>query len=78
MKAWEAVCSGTGDGQLIVPAGMTFVLQPLKFQGSCKSTPIVVQVLCFSFVFLLMNYYLDIDDEYTDLIVDFGQYGCIK
>ncbi|KAF8100289.1 hypothetical protein N665_0227s0022 [Sinapis alba] len=43
LKAWEAVCSGTGDGQLIVPAGLTFMLQPLKFQGSCKSTPIVVQ-----------------------------------
>ncbi|KAL0743259.1 hypothetical protein Bca4012_084772 [Brassica carinata] len=44
-KAWEAVCGGTGDGQLIVPAGMAFMLQPLKFQGSCKSTPIVVQIL---------------------------------
>ncbi|CAH2053603.1 unnamed protein product [Thlaspi arvense] len=45
LKAWEAVCSGTGDGQLIVPAGMTFMLQPLKFQGSCKSAPILVQIL---------------------------------
>ncbi|XP_048612952.1 probable polygalacturonase At3g15720 isoform X2 [Brassica napus] len=45
LKAWEAVCSGTGDGQLIVPAGMSFMLQPLKFQGSCKSTPIAVQIL---------------------------------
>ncbi|KAG7582100.1 Pectin lyase fold/virulence factor [Arabidopsis suecica] len=45
LKAWEAVCSGTGDGQLVVPAGMTFMLQPLKFQGSCKSAPIFVQIL---------------------------------
>ncbi|KAL0717262.1 hypothetical protein Bca4012_066584 [Brassica carinata] len=45
LKAWEAVCRGTGDGQLIVPAGMTFMLQPSKFQGSCKSTPIVVRIL---------------------------------
>jgi polygalacturonase len=45
LKAWEAVCSGTGDGQFVVPAGMTFMLQPLKFQGSCKSTPVFVQML---------------------------------
>ncbi|XP_010468193.1 PREDICTED: probable polygalacturonase At3g15720 [Camelina sativa] len=45
LKAWEAVCSGTRDGQLVVPAGMTFLLQPLKFQGSCKSAPIFVQIL---------------------------------
>ncbi|VVA97764.1 unnamed protein product [Arabis nemorensis] len=45
LRAWEAVCSGIGDEKLIVPAGMTFMLQPLKFQGSCKSTPIFVQIL---------------------------------
>ncbi|XP_009146201.1 probable polygalacturonase At3g15720 isoform X1 [Brassica rapa] len=45
LKAWEDVCSGAGDGQLIIPAGMAFMLQPLKFEGSCKSTPIVVQIL---------------------------------
>ena len=54
LKAWEAVCSGTGDGQLIVPAGMSFMLQPLKFQGSCKPTPIAVQVLCLSPVFSIL------------------------
>ncbi|KAL1202527.1 putative polygalacturonase [Cardamine amara subsp. amara] len=45
LNAWEAVCSGTGDGRLVVPAGMTFMLQPLKFQGSCKSTPVLVLIL---------------------------------
>ncbi|CAA7024024.1 unnamed protein product [Microthlaspi erraticum] len=45
LKAWEVICSGAGDGQLVVPAGMTFMLQPLNFQGPCKSTPIVVQIL---------------------------------
>ncbi|CAN8269275.1 unnamed protein product [Cochlearia groenlandica] len=45
LKAWEVVCSGTQDGKLIVPPGITFMLQPLKFQGSCKSTPILFQIL---------------------------------
>ena len=79
MKAWEDVCSGAGDGQLIIPAGMAFMLQPLKFEGSCKSTPIVVQVLCFFHAFLNNTLFsFHISNESTDLIEDFGQSCCIK
>jgi len=48
VKAWNDVCGTTqGTPTLIIPEGKTFLLQPLSFQGPCKSTTIQVEVICF-------------------------------
>ncbi|KAL1298085.1 hypothetical protein AAHE18_18G006700 [Arachis hypogaea] len=45
-KAWKAVCSSKGDiSKLIIPAGKTFMLKPLSFNGPCKSKYTYIQVL---------------------------------
>jgi len=42
------VCGTTqGTPTLTIPEGKTFLLQPLSFQGPCKSTTIQVEVLYF-------------------------------
>jgi hypothetical protein len=44
-KAWLDVCGSTLDTPtLIIPEGQNFMLQPLSFQGPCKSTTINVKV----------------------------------
>ncbi|ONH95325.1 hypothetical protein PRUPE_7G064200 [Prunus persica] len=50
LKAWEALCGATeandtGTPTLVVPAGKTFLLQPIKFSGPCKSNSVHVQIL---------------------------------
>ncbi|XP_015572486.2 probable polygalacturonase At3g15720 isoform X1 [Ricinus communis] len=46
LKAWEAVCTATvrGTATLEIPAG-TFLLNPVKFEGPCKSNKVHLQVL---------------------------------
>jgi len=44
-KAWQDVCGSTLDiPTLIIPEGQNFMLQPVSFQGPCKSTTINVKV----------------------------------
>ncbi|VVA36227.1 PREDICTED: probable polygalacturonase [Prunus dulcis] len=50
LKAWEALCGATeandtGTPTLVVPAEKTFLLQPIKFSGPCKSNSVHVQIL---------------------------------
>ncbi|XP_058746754.1 probable polygalacturonase At3g15720 [Vicia villosa] len=46
LKAWQAVCVTTrGTPTLIIPQHKTFMLQPLSFQGPCKSTTINVMIM---------------------------------
>ncbi|CAH8358688.1 unnamed protein product [Eruca vesicaria subsp. sativa] len=40
LKAWEAVCNGGSNTNLLVPQGKTFMLKPLTFEGPCKSPSI--------------------------------------
>ncbi|GMY19945.1 probable polygalacturonase At3g15720 [Fagus crenata] len=43
--AWNATCqSSVSFPTMYVPQGMTFLLQPLTFNGSCKSRNITVQI----------------------------------
>ncbi|XP_058784490.1 probable polygalacturonase At3g15720 [Vicia villosa] len=46
LKAWEDVC-GTSESNatLIIPQNKTFMLQPMKFEGPCKSETINVQIM---------------------------------
>lgn len=37
MKAWNALCVAKGTPTLVVPKEKTFLLQPTKFSGPCKS-----------------------------------------
>ncbi|CAK8571452.1 unnamed protein product [Lathyrus sativus] len=45
LKAWKDVCGTTrGNPTLIIPQDKQFMLQPLKFQGPCKSQTINVEI----------------------------------
>ncbi|XP_048236331.1 probable polygalacturonase At3g15720 [Ricinus communis] len=48
LQAWKALC-GAAPAQnvpiLMVPAGKTFLLQPVEFSGPCSSSAVSVQVL---------------------------------
>ncbi|KAM4132851.1 hypothetical protein ACJW30_01G283500 [Castanea mollissima] len=45
MDAWKATCkSSMSSPTMHVPQGMTFLLQPLTFNGNCKSNNITVQI----------------------------------
>ncbi|KAJ6674023.1 hypothetical protein OIU85_012976 [Salix viminalis] len=48
LSAWKALCGDDGANQgspsLQIPEGKTFLLQPVKFQGPCKSVSVQVQV----------------------------------
>ncbi|KAL1215610.1 putative polygalacturonase [Cardamine amara subsp. amara] len=45
VQAWNASCSGEGDMKtLLIPAGKTFLLQPIELKGPCKSSSIKVQL----------------------------------
>ncbi|KAM7493018.1 hypothetical protein LguiB_027627 [Lonicera macranthoides] len=46
VKAWKDVCSATGGNPTLnIPAGRTFLVGPLCFQGPCKFSTVHVQVL---------------------------------
>ncbi|KAL1215611.1 putative polygalacturonase [Cardamine amara subsp. amara] len=45
VQAWNAACGGEGDIKtLLIPSDTTFLLQPIVFQGPCKSSSIKVQL----------------------------------
>ncbi|KDP29312.1 hypothetical protein JCGZ_19407 [Jatropha curcas] len=45
LRAWEDLCGATrGTPTLIVPAGGTFLLKPVRFQGPCKSKNLHIQI----------------------------------
>lgn len=46
LKAWKAVCNGGSrdNRQLLVPLGKMFMLNPLTFEGPCKSSSIAFLV----------------------------------
>ncbi|KAL9338803.1 hypothetical protein Peur_067818 [Populus x canadensis] len=47
LSAWQALCGddvAQGTPSLQIPEGKTFLLQPVKFQGPCKSVFVHVQV----------------------------------
>ncbi|CAA7061551.1 unnamed protein product [Microthlaspi erraticum] len=45
VKTWSAACGGGEDIKtLLIPAGKTFLLQPIVFQGPCRSKSIKVQL----------------------------------
>lgn len=53
LKAWKDVCKSKSDtSQLIIPAGKTFLLRPIAFNGPCNSNNIYIQVLFLILVFL--------------------------
>ncbi|CDP20789.1 unnamed protein product [Coffea canephora] len=44
-QAWEAACSnGGGSSSVIVPAGRTFLLSPVNFEGPCYSSNVHFQI----------------------------------
>ncbi|CAK8571451.1 unnamed protein product [Lathyrus sativus] len=46
LKAWNDVCGTTeGNPTLIIPQDKKFMLQPMKFQGPCKSKTINVEIM---------------------------------
>ncbi|XP_019090110.1 PREDICTED: probable polygalacturonase At3g15720 [Camelina sativa] len=45
VQAWNATCRGEeNNNTLVIPSGQTFLLQPIKFNGPCKSTSIKIQL----------------------------------
>lgn len=45
VKTWNAACGGGGDiSILLIPAGRTFLIQPIVFNGPCRSSNTKVQV----------------------------------
>jgi hypothetical protein len=56
--AWNATCkSSVSFPAMYVPQGMTFLLQPLTFNGSCNARYITVQVQIqlFSFLYVCLD-----------------------
>ncbi|KAF3450874.1 hypothetical protein FNV43_RR06963 [Rhamnella rubrinervis] len=46
LEAWGAACGGSSNDPLMyIPAGKTFLLGPLKFQGPCRSPIVTVMVM---------------------------------
>ncbi|KAF5196806.1 Polygalacturonase adpg1 [Thalictrum thalictroides] len=46
LKAWQTICeSGEENPTLIIPAGKTFFLNPVSFEGPCKQANIHVSLL---------------------------------
>ncbi|XP_015572485.2 probable polygalacturonase At3g15720 [Ricinus communis] len=45
LQAWNALCEATTAPLLRVPAGKTFLLQPVIFSGPCSSSRVRIQVL---------------------------------
>ncbi|XP_058784558.1 probable polygalacturonase At3g15720 [Vicia villosa] len=46
LKAWEDLCSTTeANPTLVIPQGKKIMLQPMKFQGPCKSKTINVEIM---------------------------------
>ncbi|KAJ0075342.1 hypothetical protein Patl1_34488 [Pistacia atlantica] len=47
LRAWAAVCGANKTAPLLlIPAGRTFLLKPVKFQGPCTSSAINFKVFC--------------------------------
>ncbi|CAF2032439.1 hypothetical protein HID58_078725 [Brassica napus] len=45
VKTWNAACGGGGDiSILLIPAGRTFLIQPIVFNGPCRSSNTKVQL----------------------------------
>ncbi|XP_019097452.1 PREDICTED: probable polygalacturonase At3g15720 [Camelina sativa] len=45
VQAWNATCRGDENNTtLLIPSGQTFLLQPIVFNGPCKSTSIKIQL----------------------------------
>ncbi|KAJ9692652.1 hypothetical protein PVL29_011638 [Vitis rotundifolia] len=44
MRAWNDICSGKSDPNLVIPGGKTFLLWPVQFYGPCKPSQIYVEV----------------------------------
>ncbi|CAL0304896.1 unnamed protein product [Lupinus luteus] len=45
MAAWKKACGATGDTPtLLIPSGKTFKLQPVRFEGPCKSESVHVKL----------------------------------
>ncbi|GLJ21763.1 hypothetical protein SUGI_0406150 [Cryptomeria japonica] len=42
-KAWEAACISSSDGEMVVPSGSKFLINPTTFPGPCKS-PVSVKI----------------------------------
>lgn len=44
--AWKAVCQSLPNDKsiLIIPAGKTYLLKPISFNGPCKPSQIFIQV----------------------------------
>lgn len=46
LKAWNDVCGATEESPTLhVPDGKTYLLNPLKFQGPCKSKQVIFYVI---------------------------------
>ncbi|KAI7989287.1 putative polygalacturonase [Camellia lanceoleosa] len=44
VKAWKATCGASGGTPTLnVPSGKTFLLNPLAFEGPCKSPNVQIQ-----------------------------------
>lgn len=53
LKAWNDVCGATEDSPTLhAPIGKTYLLNPLKFQGPCKSKEVNFNVV---YLFLYSN-----------------------
>jgi len=51
VKAWSAMCGSGGNSKtFIIPSNKTFLLQPLTFQGPCKSPSVQVKVIIDIFI----------------------------
>ncbi|KAM7254014.1 hypothetical protein ACFE04_031696 [Oxalis oulophora] len=45
-KAWDTVCqTASGNPTLVIPAGKTFLTNPIAFKGPCKASSVKVQIL---------------------------------
>ncbi|KAK1551336.1 hypothetical protein Q3G72_034095 [Acer saccharum] len=45
LSTWKAFCEADGTPTLQIPEGKTFLLQPIRFNGPCKSQNVKVQIL---------------------------------
>uniref|UniRef100_A0A7N0U8C1 Polygalacturonase n=1 Tax=Kalanchoe fedtschenkoi TaxID=63787 RepID=A0A7N0U8C1_KALFE len=44
-KAWDEACNADESSTLLIPAGKTFLVHPLSFNGPCKASKVEIQVL---------------------------------
>ncbi|KAL5101405.1 hypothetical protein RYX36_005732 [Vicia faba] len=72
LKSWQVVCDTTqGAPTFIIPQNKTLMLQPLSFQGPCKSTIINIKIMGTSSVPKISKNWKWVNNDHDELCIKF-------